>query len=110
MNIGQLAPRVYVVGQITEADLKDLADRGIRTIINNRPDDEAVDQPRTADLAAVAEGLGMVFLHVPVVSGGVTEENVVSFRDAMADIEEPVLLFCRSGARCTMLWQRTFPD
>ncbi len=110
MNIGQLAPQVYVTGQITECDLQDLVDRGVRSIINNRPDDEAAGQPRSADLAAIAEGLGMVFLYVPVVSGAITEANVTELRETMQELEKPVLLFCRSGTRCTILWQRTFSD
>jgi len=105
MNIGQLAPHIFVAGQIGAVDLDYLAQQGFRTIINNRPDNEGRGQPLSADLAAKAENLGMVYLHVPVVSGAITEANVAELAQALEGVEGPVLLFCKSGARSSMLWR-----
>jgi sulfide:quinone oxidoreductase len=109
----ELAPQVYVTGQVFEHDLKLMADEGVRSIINNRPDGEASGQPKTADLAEIAENLGMTYIYIPVVSGSITEQNVVDFRQACDTLEKPILVFCRSGARSTSLWQiaeSTKPD
>ena len=105
MKIGQLAQHVYVTGQVEAEDLDDLAQQGIRTIINNRPDGEGRGQPRSAELAAKAECLGMAYLHIPIVSGAITAADVAEFGRALNSADVPVLLFCKSGARSAMLWR-----
>jgi len=104
MNVRQLSPRYYVTGQITTDDLKIIAANGIKSVINNRPDGEAAGQPKTDDLAAAAADLDLTFVFVPVVSGKITEQNVRDFEQACNGLEGPVLLFCHTGARSTMLW------
>ena len=44
-------------------------------------------------------------VHVPVVSGQITEADVEDFRAAIAELPGPVFAYCRSGARCQNLWQ-----
>jgi sulfide:quinone oxidoreductase len=105
MRVLELAPQVYVSGQLFADDLKLAANQGVRSVMNNRPDDESMGQPKSADLAKIAEDLGMTFVHVPVVSGRLTEQNVQDFQLACDKLERPLLIFCRSGARSTMLWQ-----
>jgi sulfide:quinone oxidoreductase len=105
MRVLELAPQVYVSGQLFADDLKLAANQGVRSVMNNRPDDESMGQPKSADLAKIAEDLGMTFVHVPVVSGRITEQNVQDFQLACDKLDRPLLIFCRSGARSTMLWQ-----
>ena len=66
MRVLELAPQVYVSGQIFESDLRLMAKQGVRSIMNNRPDGEARGQPLAADLERAAEELGMTFVNVPV--------------------------------------------
>ena len=73
--------------------------------MNNRPDGESPGQPKNEDLARVAAELGLNYVYIPVVSGQLTQQNVDDFNRVCEDLEGPVLLFCRSGARCTVLWQ-----
>jgi len=105
MDIRQLSPQYFVTGQISASDLAELAENGFRTVINNRPDHEAPHQPLSDDIAAEAARLGLRYLYLPVVSGRLTERDVENFGRAVRDIEGPVLLFCRSGARSAALWQ-----
>jgi len=105
MQIGQLSENIYVSGQIGVADVAELANSGIRTIINNRPDGEDRQQPLSADIAAAAKECDISYIYLPVRSGGITPQNVEEFRTACTDLETPVLMFCRSGARSAMLWQ-----
>jgi sulfide:quinone oxidoreductase len=104
MNMKELSPRVFVSGQITAADIAVASAQGIKTIINNRPDDEAPGQPKSADLAAAAADLGLEFIDIPVVSTGITVENIEQFDRAYRDLQAPVLIYCRSGTRSTTLW------
>ena len=105
MRVLELAPDVYVTGQLFEDTVRAAARQGVKTIINNRPDHEAPDQPLTADLQKQAEELGLSFVYQPVVSGRMTAEDVEDFRGIYTDIEKPLLIFCRTGARSTQLFE-----
>jgi len=105
MRVLELAPQVYVSGQLFEHDLRLAAKQGVRSIMNNRPDGEALGQPESADLAKTAEALGMTFVHLPVDPRSITAQDVEEFAKACDELERPLLIFCRSGARSTKIWQ-----
>jgi sulfide:quinone oxidoreductase len=104
MNMRKLSPRFFVSEQITTADLGVASAQGIKTVINNRPDNEAQGQPRSADLAAAAEELGMQFVNLPVVAGRLTDENIDQFERANRTLQGPILMYCHTGTRSTCLW------
>ena len=108
MQIYQLADGVFVTGQISEPDLAVIAGNGIRTVVNNRPDGETAGQPETDDLAEAAGKLGLEYVYFPVLSNGITPENVQGFAAMRDDLEGPILLFCRTGARSAKLWELSF--
>jgi sulfide:quinone oxidoreductase len=110
MRVLELAPQVYVSGQLFESDLQLAAKQGVRSIMNNRPDGESLGQPLSADLAKVAEQLGMTYRYLPVDPRAVTQQNIEDFAKARDELERPLLIFCRSGARSTKLWEMTEDD
>ena len=101
----ELAPQVYVCGQLFEQDLKLVAKQGVRSIMNNRPDNESIGQPLSAELAKVAEELGMAFVQFPVNPRSITRQDAEAFAKACDELERPLLIFCRSGARSTKIWE-----
>ena len=105
MRVLELGPQVYVSGQLFEHDVRLMAKQGVRSIMNNRPDGESMGQPLSADLAKTAEELGVTFLYLPVNPKAITEQNVEEFAKACEELERPLLIFCRSGARSTTLWE-----
>ena len=105
MRVLELAPQVYVSGQLFEHDIRLAAKQGVRSIMNNRPDGESVGQPLSADLAKVAEELGVTFMYLPVDPRAITSDDVVAFAKARDDLERPLLIFCRSGGRSAKLWE-----
>ena len=64
-----LTQHFLVAPQIDAEDIQELAEAGIRGLINNRPDGEAAGQPTSASLAAAASRAGMTYRHLPVVVG-----------------------------------------
>jgi uncharacterized protein (TIGR01244 family) len=104
MQLKRLTTTLNVAPQIVVEDIAALAAQGFRSIVNNRPDGEAADQPDNASLAAVAAGLGIAYRHVPVISGRLQDSDVESFAHALAELPAPTLAFCRTGTRSTMLW------
>lgn len=104
MLIHPLVDQLSVAAQIDVADIATLAAQGFRSVINNRPDGEAEGQPASALLEAVARHAGLVYRHIPVVSGHLSDAQVQAFTDALDALPRPVLAFCRTGTRSTMLW------
>ncbi|MFP3942433.1 MAG: TIGR01244 family sulfur transferase [Alphaproteobacteria bacterium] len=99
----KLEEGVLVAGQLTEADIEEAAEQGIRVIINNRPDGEVPGQPESAALEAKAHELGLEYAYMPVVSGRITPEQIEEFGEALEAGDE-VLAFCRTGNRSACLW------
>jgi uncharacterized protein (TIGR01244 family) len=46
----------------------------------------------------------LTYHYLPVVSGAITPEQVVQMAELVNNAAQPVLAFCRSGARSTQLW------
>ncbi len=101
----ELAPQVYVSGQIFAEDVRLLAKQGCRTIVCTEPDSDAAGQPQSADLAKVADEEGVVFLHFPVEPGSITTEEAEAFSRACEPLKRPVHVFSRSVAHAIKLWE-----
>ena len=104
MNLKQLTSGLFVSEQILVSELNEIAEHGIRTIINNRPDNEAISQPDSVILAEVAIDLGLEYRHIPIVPGSDIQNEVRVFSETLKNTEGPTLAFCRSGMRSTILW------
>ena len=89
--------------QVRPNEIADLAAQGCRLLINNRPDGEAPDQPSSDELEAEARRHGMAYCHIPVVPGEATSADARAFKEAMDNADGPVVAFCRTGGRATML-------
>ncbi|MBD3656238.1 bifunctional protein tyrosine phosphatase family protein/NAD(P)/FAD-dependent oxidoreductase [Marinobacter sp.] len=104
MDVRQLTPFLSVSPQMTAADVGLAASMGFKAIICNRPDQESHDQPANDEIRAAAERHGLIWHYQPVISGQITDEDVVRFREMMQTLHGPVLAFCRTGSRCSTLW------
>jgi sulfide:quinone oxidoreductase len=104
MTITQITPDYSVAPQIGVDDVAEIAARGFRAIMCNRPDGESAGQPPEAAIRAEAEARGLAFAFVPVISGAIDAEDVEDFKTALAELPTPVLAYCRSGTRCQHLW------
>jgi uncharacterized protein (TIGR01244 family) len=94
---------IMVAGQISPADVATAASQGVRTIINNRPDDEQPGQPAAAEIEAAAKAAGLGYVHIPIDHSGFSRDQVEAMTAALA-LPAPALAFCRSGTRSTYLW------
>ena len=104
MDIRPLDEALSASPQIAPEDLPAIAAQGFRSVISNRPDGEEPGQPSSEDLRQAAEAAGLAFAHVPVVGGAISDQDVADFREALADLPQPVFGFCRTGTRTTTLW------
>ncbi len=105
MTPTRISPDYSVAPQIAPEDVAEIVAQGFRAIMCNRPDGESEGQPGVARIREAAEAQGLDFAFVPVVSGAITQGDVADFRAALDALPGPVLAYCRSGTRCTQLWQ-----
>ena len=100
----KLSDTVFVAPQIGCAEVSDAAARGIALIINNRPEGEGDDQTPGAEIEAAASAAGLSYVAIPVTHAGFSEWQVKAMAQALAEANGPVLAYCRSGTRSTLLW------
>jgi len=100
----QLSPMVYAAPQIGLPDVAEAKRLGIALIVNNRPEDESPDQVPGPEIEAAAHAAGIGYLAIPVTHAGFSEPQVQAMADALAAAPGPVLAYCRSGTRSTLLW------
>lgn len=77
---------------------------GVKLILNNRPDGESPDEPQGAEIERAALEAGMAYVAIPVTHAGFSHAQVDAMVDALEEAQGPVLAYCRSGTRSTLLW------
>ena len=100
----KLTDNIYASPQITLEDVAEAAAMGVKLIINNRPEGESDDQVPGAEIEAAARAAGIDYVAIPVTHAGFSEPQVLAMVKALDEAEGPVLAYCRSGTRSTLLW------
>lgn len=100
----KLDDAVSVFGQITPEDVAEAAREGFVAIVNNRPDDEQPGQPSGADIEAAAKANGLSYRAIPITHAGFSTSQVEAMEQALGEAKGPLLAFCRSGTRSTLVW------
>ena len=97
---------VGFAGQIIPEQVAQVAEKGFKSIINNRPDMEGgVEQPTSAQIEDAARAAGIDYVFQPVVAGQITEIDVRTFANHFNELPKPVLMFCRTGNRSNNLYE-----
>ena len=105
MRALELAPQVYASGQLFEHDLRLVAKEEVRSIVNTRSDGELMGQASSADLAKIAEELGMTYVHFPVEPKSITRQDLETFAKICDKLERPLLICSGSGAHSARIWE-----
>jgi sulfide:quinone oxidoreductase len=101
----QLEDGLAVAPQLVAPDFAGLAQMGFRTVVNNRPDGEVAGQLPSAEAEQAARAAGLGYHYLPVANARVTDADVVhAFTVLIQTVPRPLLAYCRSGTRCTLLW------
>lgn len=100
----QVVEGVYASPQITLADVAQAKAMGVSLIINNRPEGESPDQVPGSEIEAAARAAGIAYVAIPVTHAGFSEPQVRAMAAALEGASGPVLAYCRSGTRSTLLW------
>ena len=101
-----MSENVGFAGQISPEQVVQVAEKGFKSIINNRPDMEGgPEQPTSAQIEDAARVAEVDYVYQPVVAGQITELDVRAFANHFNELPKPILMFCRSGNRSNNLYQ-----
>ena len=99
----ELPGDVFVSSQIMPAHIQALAEQGVMTIINNRPDMEAPLQPLSDDMSDAAIAAQLDYAFIPM-AGGLSPALIEAAVNAYENMPRPIFAYCASGTRSTALW------
>lgn len=102
MDIRRIAPDYAVSPQIEPEDLPEIAAQGFRTVVCNRPDSENPSELSSEVIRIAAEAAGLRFVDNPVTHPTMTSERIATQAEALE--HGPVLAYCASGTRSSVLW------
>lgn len=104
MDIRRITPDYAVAPQLEPRDMAALAKSGVTTVINNRPDHEIPPPIQSATMRQAAEAAGLAFVEVPADSRTMSMDTVAAHDAAIGASGGPVVAYCASGTRSTILW------
>src|SRR5271170_7319674 len=92
--LAELAPGLSAAGGLDRDDIEALAEAGVRTIVNNRPDDEDPGQLPAAEARGIAEAHGIAYHHIPVTGPSLSRADVDAFADLLKTAPSPIVVHC----------------
>ncbi|WP_128253949.1 TIGR01244 family sulfur transferase [Falsirhodobacter deserti] len=104
MDIRQITDNYAVSPQIGLEDVATLREAGFTTVIDNRPDEEIPASLHADKMRSAVEAAGMVFVDNPITPGNLTMNAVEAQRQAIDASQGPVLAYCASGNRSSIIW------
>lgn len=100
----QLSETFWVSPQILPGDVAALAAHGVRTVLCNRPDAEVPPAVQADAIEAACAKAGLAFLRNPLSHGTLSMEHIERQKQAIDSADTPVLAYCASGNRSSVLW------
>jgi uncharacterized protein (TIGR01244 family) len=105
LDLRRLTPDYAVAPQIDPEDLAAIKAAGFVLVIDNRPDGEIGGDLQADSMAIAAETAGLKFVFNPVYPGEFSPDLVARQREAVETAGGPVLAYCASGNRSTVVWE-----
>jgi uncharacterized protein (TIGR01244 family) len=99
-----VAADIAVAPQLQPEQMAAVAAEGFRSVINNRMPQEP-GQPSQDALREAANSAGLRYEWQPVNPAAISGEDVARFAELLESLPRPVLAFCRSGSRSSVLYQ-----
>jgi uncharacterized protein (TIGR01244 family) len=104
MDIRPISDRYAVSPQIDPQDAAAIKAAGITTVVCNRPDAEVPPSHQSDAMRVAIEAAGLKFEVLPITHQTMTPDRVAQ-QAALVDASDgPVLAYCASGTRCSILW------
>ncbi|WP_170604822.1 TIGR01244 family sulfur transferase [Ruegeria arenilitoris] len=104
MEIRRITHRYAVSPQITVDDVPAIAEAGFVKVICNRPNTEVPTEMHSDAIGEAVRAAGMEYEVLELTHQTMTPENVARQKSLAESCEGPVLAYCASGTRCSVVW------
>ncbi len=104
MEIRQITPRYSVSPQISVEDVPAIVEAGFVKVICNRPNTEVPPDMQSDTIGQAVRNAGLDYEVLELTHQTMTPENVALQRDLAESCSGPVLAYCASGTRCSVVW------
>ncbi|WP_300073546.1 TIGR01244 family sulfur transferase [uncultured Ruegeria sp.] len=104
MEIRPITPRYSVSPQIAVEDVPAIAEAGFVKVICNRPNMEVPTDMQSDAIGEAVRAAGLEYEVLELTHQTMTPENVALQRDLAESCSGPVLAYCASGTRCSVVW------
>jgi len=101
-----LNAQVSVAGQMTTDKFQQLLKAGFKSVIVNRPDQEQGNTVSVAQLRQIAEQSQVSVIYQPILSGKISQTDVIEFTKYYNELPKPILMVCHSGSRSSILFNQ----
>ena len=101
-----LNAQVSVAGQMTTDKFQQLIKAGFKSVIVNRPDQEQGNTISVTQLRQIAEQSQISVIYQPILSGKISQTDVIEFAKYYNELHKPILMVCRSGSRSSILFNQ----
>lgn len=95
---------VFITSQLHPDAIPYLKRRGIRTVVDIRPDGEDAGQPPSSEIERAAKAGEVGFYYIPVPHEIIPDAAVDALSSAMNTSRLPTVLYCRTGRRAVRLF------
>jgi uncharacterized protein (TIGR01244 family) len=104
MEIRPITPRYSVSPQIAVEDVPAIVEAGYIKVICNRPNMEVPADMQSEAIGEAVRAAGLEYEVLELTHQTMTPENVALQRDLAESCSGPVLAYCASGTRCSVVW------
>jgi len=104
MTPRQITPRYAVSPQIAPEDMPAIKAAGFTRVICNRPNAEIPPDLHAEHMANAAADAGLEFEILKLTHQTMTPENIARQKALIDTAAGPVLAYCASGTRCSVIW------
>ena len=106
MTPKRLTSEISVSPQLHSGEMSLVHALGFRSVICNRPDGEAVDQPLFETIRQLGLNSGIETAYVPLKPEKTTDEDLALMTEMVDQLPKTILAFCGTGARSEALLKK----
>ncbi|WP_201586494.1 beta-lactamase hydrolase domain-containing protein [Psychrobacter jeotgali] len=100
-----MTDNLTIYKQIYPTQCAKIAELGYRSVLNIRPDNEIVKQPKSYDFTAATTQANLIYHYLPFDDERLSLETIEQFAVYYHAMPKPILMFCGTGARAKLLYQ-----
>lgn len=104
MSPNQISDTYSVSPQISPEDVAALREAGFVMVLCNRPDEENPPALQADAMRQAVEAEGLRFEVLPLTHQTMNAENILRQQELIESAGGPVLAYCASGTRSTVVW------